>query len=70
MSKYTTVQGDSFDAIAHRVLGDVKHTAALMRCNTAYLEYVTFPSGVVLELPQVEEQKITSVKAPWKKVAG
>lgn len=69
MATYRTKQGDSFDTIAHRVLGDVAHTPALMRKNTAYLDHVTFPAGILLELPEVEKNAATPA-APWKKVSG
>lgn len=68
MSKtYTTVQGDMWDNIAYKQLGDVAHTDKLMNANLQYLGYFTFPAGIVLTLPKIEEQA-SSTLPPWKKV--
>lgn len=69
MATYRTRQGDTWDSIAHNQLGDVNYTDQLMRLNGEYLEYYTFPTGIVLELPDVQQTPKTSV-APWKQVAG
>ena len=69
MATYRTKQGDTFDSIAHRELGSVSHTPALMRKNSAYIDYLSFPAGIVLELPAVENPG-KRVSAPWKQVAG
>lgn len=67
MSKYTTIQGDMWDSIAHKVLGDVCHTDKLMQKNTKYLDYFIFPAGIVLELPEVSSESSLPLP-PWKKV--
>lgn len=70
MSKtYTTVQGDMWDSIAHAQLGDVAHTGELMSCNPAYCEYLTFPAGVVLTLPEITGNvNRNDALPPWKRV--
>lgn len=68
MSKtYTTVQGDMWDNIAYTQMGDVTYTDKLMRLNRQYLNYFTFPAGVVLVLPEPVEN-VSSNLPPWKQV--
>ena len=66
MKTYTTVQGDMWDHIAHDKLGGVRHTRALLRANRQYLGYYIFPAGIVLTLPEVEEEAAASSLPPWK----
>lgn len=69
MSKiYTTVQGDMWDAIAHAQLGDAAHTDKLINANLQYREYYTFPAGIVLTLPEVQESAVGALP-PWKRVS-
>ena len=67
MKTYTTVQGDMWDSIAHVQLGDVAHTDKLMNANLQYLEFYTFPAGIVLVLPEIKNT-VSSALPPWKKV--
>ncbi len=70
MSKtYTTVQGDMWDSIAHTQLGDVAYTDKLMNLNTTYLKYYVFPAGIVLTLPDIDEE-MSDTLPPWKRVSG
>lgn len=69
MATYKTRQGDTWDAIAHNQLGDVAFTDRLMMLNGKYLNYYTFPAGIVLELPDMEKKQETA-PVPWKQVSG
>lgn len=70
MSKtYTTVQGDMWDSIAYKQLGDVAYTDRLMSLNPQYREYFTFPAGVVLTLPDAAREA-SGTLPPWKVVSG
>jgi phage tail protein X len=70
MSKsYTTVQGDTWDSIAYRELGDTAYTDKLQNLNSVYRDYYIFPAGVVLELPDAVTVP-TNTLPPWKQVAG
>lgn len=70
MSKtYSTTQGDMWDSIAHSQLGDVAYTDKLMTLNPAYVGYYVFPAGIVLTLPDVSAEPVSSLP-PWKQVAG
>lgn len=68
MRTYTTVQGDMWDSIAYAQLGSVAHTDKLMNANLHFIEYYTFPAGIVLTLPEVKE-KVNSSLPPWKQVS-
>lgn len=66
---YITKQGDMWDAIAYHQLGDVAHTDKLMNLNQQYLEYYTFPAGIVLTLPEVSVTPADTLPL-WKQVMG
>lgn len=68
MGQYLTVQGDTWDAIAHRELGGTEHTGALMAANRAHHGTLFFPSGVTLTLPEVTPTKRVDITIPpWKR---
>lgn len=50
---YTTMQGDAWDAIAHRVYGNVSYTGYLMENNHPHLDTFRFDAGVVLQTPDL-----------------
>lgn len=66
MRSYITKQGDMWDSIAAAQMGSTSHTDKLMNANLQYREYYTFPAGIVLTLPEVEEQA-DSALPPWKR---
>lgn len=68
MRRITTVQNDTWDAIAHRELGGTEHTGALMAANRAHHGTLFFPSGVTLTLPEVTPTKRVDITIPpWKR---
>lgn len=66
MKTYTTVQGDTWDLIAHKKLGGTKYTDLLIKENLEYRETFLFPAGVKLRLPELGERVNTSMP-PWKR---
>ena len=60
MRQYETVSGDTFDVVAHKIWGDAKRTGELMQANFAALEYLIFPAGVILKVP--EDGDISAVR--------
>ena len=56
MEQYTTVQGDTWDIIAKKVYGAEKYAGYLMEHNRLLLEYMIFPSGVILDIPEPTEE--------------
>ncbi|MEG1491132.1 MAG: tail protein X [Oscillospiraceae bacterium] len=70
MSKiYTTVQGDMWDLVAYKELGDTKYTNLLINANLEHREYFAFPAGIKLTIPDVINQVILA-EPPWKRVSG
>lgn len=69
MSKtYTTMQGDMWDMIAYQEMGSVDYVDDLMNANSSLLGYFSFPSGVVLTIPDIPESGASTLP-PWKQVA-
>ena len=64
---YTTVQGDMWDMIAYKEMGSVDYTDDLMNANSPLLGYFSFPSGIVLTIPDVQETGASTLP-PWKQV--
>ena len=67
MKTYTTVQGDTWDSVAYQQMGGVARTKDLMWANRQYLDFYTFPAGVVLTIPDVTPE-MSATAPPWKKV--
>lgn len=63
---YTTIQGDAWDAIAHKVYGDVKYTGWLMQHNLPHLDTFVFSAGTVLQTPSVPEDENTADAPIWR----
>lgn len=59
MKQYKTVQGDTWDLIAKKQYGDEKKLDILMMNNFPLLNYVVFPAGIVVDVPELldEEQQ-------------
>ncbi len=68
-STYTTIQGDTWDGIAYKMLGDESYLTALMDLNYEHHQYVIFPSGIQLVLPEIEEstEAYKEKLPPWKR---
>lgn len=64
---YTTIQGDMWDAIAHRIWGEERLMHHLMAANPKRHETVVFEAGVVLTVPVLPDGSQTQeVRAPWR----
>lgn len=57
METYETVQGDTWDMIAKKVYGEEKYAGYLMESNRPLLDYMIFPGGVVLSIPELTEEQ-------------
>lgn len=69
MRTYTTKQGDMWDIIAHKELGDAMHADKLMNVNVDYLSVYVFPAGIILALPEIDDE-VSDTLPPWKQVIG
>ncbi len=67
MSTYTTKQGDMWDTIALSQYNSLDTMSALMYANTQYIGTYIFPSGVVLNIPEIDEDNkiLSSDLPPW-----
>ncbi len=70
MKTYTTVQGDMWDSIAQRELGDEKYTDLLIAANLEHHDTLIFSAGIVLEIPDVDKTPEADTLPPWKRVSG
>lgn len=56
MKEYKTIQGDTWDMIAKNVYGGEKYLDYLMQNNFPLLDYLIFPAGIVLKVPELERK--------------
>ena len=66
MRKYTTISGDMWDKIAYEQMGSTLHMDKLMVANPKYAALVIFPTGIDLDIPEVEA-KASMELPPWKR---
>ena len=57
MKQYKTVQGDTWDLIAKKQYGDEKKLDILMMNNFSLLNYVVFPAGIVVDIPELRDEE-------------
>lgn len=56
MKQYKTVQGDTWDLIAKKQYGDEKKLDILMMNNFSLLNYVIFPAGILVDIPELPDE--------------
>ena len=66
MNKYTTIQGDMWDAIAKKKYGTEKAMNVLLEANQAYKDTVVFSAGVVFTLPEYKAPTPDTLP-PWRR---
>ncbi len=62
---YTTVQGDTWDVIAHRLWKRETLMDRLIKANPDYGDVLVFGPDVVLSVPQITVPDITPDLPPW-----
>lgn len=62
---YSTIQGETWDSIALEVYGSEEYASYLMKNNYPYLDILVFPSGIVLNTPDLPEETSTGLP-PWR----
>jgi phage tail protein X len=65
-STYTTVAGDTFDSIAHRILGNRRYIRELMAANPQYLNVVIFSGNITLVIPDITTTASKINLPPWR----
>lgn len=67
MNKYTTVQGDMWDAIAYKIFGNELYMNELMETNETYRNTAIFPEGITLNIPDINVIQSSKILPPWKR---
>lgn len=65
-SEYRTFQGDTWDMIAYKTLGNERHFPLMMRANPEWSDVVIFDAGIILAVPALPEE-ISDDLPPWKR---
>lgn len=66
LKTYTTVQGDMWDSIAHKLYGAEEALNVLLEANQQYKDYVVLPAGLVLNIPDYNAP-VSSELPPWRR---
>ncbi|MBX9866078.1 MAG: phage tail protein [Burkholderiales bacterium] len=64
---YTTAAGDMWDKIAKEQLGSEYLSNQLIDANFKYSKVVKFEAGVVLNIPEIVQNKSKVNLPPWKR---
>jgi hypothetical protein len=62
---YITVQGDTFDKVAVKTLGDESQTGEIISLNPRYANKVLFSAGVGLKIPPIYVPSLVENLPPW-----
>jgi len=62
---YTTKQGETWDLIAYKIWGDEYLCGELIDSNPNYSEYLIFPRGINLIVPDIERE-VQETLPPWR----
>lgn len=68
MAEYSTIQGDTWDGIAHKLYGSSLQLVRLMEANPEHMRTVIFGAGVVLQVPELPEQSAAGLP-PWRRIS-
>lgn len=61
---YTTKQGDMWDTIALEQYGSIAYVDTLMMSNTQHIGTYIFPAGVILDIPEIDDDAVTNESMP------
>ena len=63
----TTVEGDTFDALALEFYDDEKQAGLIIQANPDYCDVLIFEAGVELKIPIVEFVELPETLPPWRR---
>jgi len=66
MTKYKTVQGDTWDLIAKQQLGSEQYAPALMAVNQHLNHTLLFDANTELTLPEITTEAVSTLP-PWRR---
>lgn len=65
---YRTQQGDTWDLISFKTLGDEHYVSQIMELNFQYRDQVIFSEGVNLQIPEIDTSSEQEMDLPpWKR---
>lgn len=67
LRRYVTNQGDTWDIIAHKELGNEKMMNRLIAVNPEHRSTVVFSAGVVLQIPEIQVPVAVDPVPPWQR---
>ena len=65
--KYTTREGDTFDALALSMYGEETLAHYIIEFNPDYADVLIFDANVPLRLPIVEDEETPETLPPWRR---
>lgn len=65
--KYETLEGDTWDSIALDFYNNEFKATDIMKINPEHMKTIVFQSGIILKIPTIEEERISSTLPPWKR---
>ena len=65
MDTYITKMGDTFDIIAHNILGNRVYTKDLIEANLDSIDIIIFSGNVTLNIPVINVAAIIN-QPPWR----
>lgn len=66
MGTYTTIQGDTWDLMAYKLYGHERYMKLLADANKPLVDYMVFPSGTVINVPEIPEGYDDSDTVFWR----
>lgn len=66
---HSTVEGDTFDALALRYYDDEKMASAIIQANPDHCGTLIFEAGVPLTIPDVSAVTLPETLPPWRRDA-
>lgn len=63
----TTVEGDTFDALALEFYNDEKQAWLIIRANLDYCDVLIFEAGIEIKIPIVEFVSLPETLPPWRR---
>ena len=63
----TTVEGDTFDALALEFYNDEKQAGLIIQANPDYCDVLIFEADVELKIPIVEFVELPETLPPWRR---
>lgn len=65
----TTIEGDTFDALALEIYNDEQQASLIIGANLDYCDVLIFEAGVKLRIPIVDEVETPETLPPWRREA-